>query len=77
MKNIYYIKLENDNYTKVYFAKNFDDAILQFLNENPAYTGISQLLENHNTLCLWIRKENEQAKRIEIDIDYNINIRGL
>lgn len=76
MTNIYYIKLENDENSLVCVAENEKAAILQFLNKESACFGISQLLENHITLYLWIRRENEQAKRIEVDIDYIINIRS-
>lgn len=76
MNNLYYIKLENDITVNTYIAKNLNDAILKFLRDNVSYIGLLQLLENHLTLDLWIRKENEQSKKISVDIDYNVNIRS-
>jgi hypothetical protein len=76
MSNIFYIKLENDNINNTYIAKNLNEAILKFLSDNISYIGLSQLLENHLTLDLWVREENTSAKKISIDIDYNVNIRS-
>ena len=76
MNNLYYIKLENDTTVNMYIAKNLNDAILKFLHDNISHIGLLQLLENHLTLDLWVRKENEQSKKISVDIDYNVNIRS-
>ena len=76
MCNVFYIKLENDTVSSIYIAKNLNEAILKFLSDNASYIGLSQLLENHLTLDLWVREENASAKKISIDIDYNINVRS-
>lgn len=76
MCNVFYIKLENNTVSSMYIAKNLNEAVLKFLSDNASYFGLSQLLENYLTLDLWVREENTSAKKISVDIDYNVNIRS-